>query len=141
MVARRSRVFTFAANLRSCCAGIDNKNYTATKTYERKYKQNRGNHLVSVFDLPQDAQYVRISLRKLENGEFKRGGYIFIPAQKVRSEVAVQKVLNLTAKVKTLERLATIHLQNKFENFASEKATAPIGTDTIYQLNQFMTYW
>lgn len=106
----------------------DNRTYkplsSCTNDYVQQNDNNNDNNFVNNYHLHENATHVRISIRKLENGKFKRGGCAFLSAPELRMkarELQDKKRYN-----------AGITIENQFENFAKGQYLPKIGSDTPY---------
>ncbi len=114
---------------------VDNKLYTS---FEKVYVQSatdkygQANYFSEIFSLPKEATAVRISIRKLENGETVTGGFEFVAADKLRkldAELGDPRG-GLSSSRKSYR--AGIAIQNQFKNFGSGKGDFTVGHRSIY---------
>ena len=77
-------------------ANPDNDTYTPLSKTEKEYMQGYGQFL-QLIDLPEEAEYLRISVRKFEQadsnkpGKYEGGGYCFFDASYLRERAELYK--------------------------------------------------
>ncbi len=114
------------------------RTYTSLTLFEyEEHEQQADNDIVSLFGVHQDATHVRISIRKRENGEFKRGGYALFAAYMLHNKAAKLEQKNEIVPVYLLDKSAraSISMENQFENLVNGEYIPKIGTESILSVH------